>query len=1033
MITKIFKELSKENVDTAGGKGASLGELTQGGVPVPPGFVVLTHAFEHFLDETDLRQEVRALLSNVDSSAIHTAERASEQIQNLIITAKIPEDRVKEIQQSFKELNAEFVAVRSSATAEDGAENAWAGQLDSFLNTTEDTLIKNVQKCWASLFTPRAIFYRIEKGLKESHVSVAVVVQKMVESTSSGIAFSVHPVTEDSNQLIIEAGFGLGEAIVSGSITPDSYVIEKEPRHIIDINVAEQKRGIFRKQTGGGSEWRDIPSEQGSKQVLTDEEILELSELVVKIENHYGFPCDIEWAREGGKFYIVQSRPITTLQPKPINMNVHEVGKENDQTVLQFVRDHTWNKIVSREMSLFELNCAARAYTMFSFERVLDSVVVGEKGMATRYCIQAQLEQLRDDIRTIPMRDVLCTCLDTDKKFFHYLTTCNVDNNFNLGEFIEHYTTSWLGELLGYYVGEYSDDDEAIALSKQLRGTQNAQHLASAEFVPKVLSHASQQHGLSAQEASLVLPEELVRGSVKQDIIKERGLSYALVTQESKLQLLAGDDALVVAQCIVSDSDQIRKDIFNSTVILGTTAYAGRTQGVVRIVNTNEQARKFIDGEVLVSVMTRTTLAHVIGKASAIVTDEGGITSHAAIVSRELGKPCIIGTKIATKVLQDGDLVEVDADKGVIRFLERMGEKFGTNDALVKEISTLTWFKSWEARFPLFSVTIGAPGYFQPLKDEFGFELKHFLVTTHEGTLAGFWVEKELLAFGEHLAKCAEKNPAIVATWAKRLKQETDKFRTLMHKGAEYFLSQDNLRVLRRSDEMLSAYQIAVREVINYLPDTLRERYVEDLQGARKYSETIFFELSEIVTSILTLVAQKEDVLVHLVGCMTGDELEEYLSEGKLQDKAILENRYLCSGFINHPEFTWLSGEEVLSIENSFLKNYTGELKGQTSHKGRVTGGVRVIKNFSAAASLIKGDILVTGMTDPNFVPIMERAGAIVTDAGGMLCHAAIVSRELKKPCIIGTKIATQVLHDGDLVEVDADKGVVRVLERAVE
>jgi len=314
-FTRTFDHLSKDTVDIAGGKGASLGEMTQAGITVPPGYVVLTDAFERFLDETDLRQIVRAELSKVDDDAIHTAERASEQIQNLIKKEAVPEDIKTAILDAFTTLNTQYVAVRSSATSEDSAENAWAGQLDSFLNTTEDTLLENVKNCWASLFTPRAIFYRIEKGLKESHVSVAVVVQKMVESESSGIAFSVHPVTEDPNQLIIEAGLGLGEAIVSGSITPDSYVVEKAPRKIIDTNIAEQTRGIFRKGDDGENEWRDIPPEQGSAQVLSDEQILELSEDILRIETHYGFPCDIEWAREGDEFYIVQSRPITTLSP----------------------------------------------------------------------------------------------------------------------------------------------------------------------------------------------------------------------------------------------------------------------------------------------------------------------------------------------------------------------------------------------------------------------------------------------------------------------------------------------------------------------------------------------------------------------------------------------------------------------------------------------------------------------------------------------------------------------------------------------
>lgn len=310
-----FKKISKSDVGLAGGKGASLGEMTQVGISVPPGFVILSTAFEKFLEETDLNIEIDAVLDSVNHKEIHTVENASEKIKALILSAEMPKDISEEIQKFFKNLNSKYVAVRSSATAEDSASAAWAGQLESYLNTTQETLLENVKKCWASLFTPRAIFYRFEKDLHKQKISVAVVIQKMIESEVSGIAFSVHPVTEDRNQLIIEAGLGLGEAIVSGQITPDSYVVEKQPRRIIDRNVEVQKRGLYRANKNG-NEWREIPKEQGEKQVLSDKEILELSNLVLSIENHYNFPCDIEWAFEQEKFYIVQSRPITTLTAK---------------------------------------------------------------------------------------------------------------------------------------------------------------------------------------------------------------------------------------------------------------------------------------------------------------------------------------------------------------------------------------------------------------------------------------------------------------------------------------------------------------------------------------------------------------------------------------------------------------------------------------------------------------------------------------------------------------------------------------------
>ncbi len=310
---KHFKELGRNDAAIAGGKGASLGEMTQAGIPVPPGFVILSSAFEYFLSENDLTQEIEAILRKINHKEMEQVERASESIKEMILEGKVPEGMKVEIQESFKKLGAKYVAVRSSATAEDGKEHAWAGQLDSFLNTTEDRLEENIKRCFASLFTPRAIFYRFEKGLHESHISVAVVVQAMINSEKSGVAFSVHPVTEDRDQAIIEASWGLGEAIVSGQVTPDSYVIEKSSKVVIDINVSEKSRGLFRKDSGG-NEWKDLDEKRANEQCLSAAEIQELTNLVIKIENHYGFPSDIEWAFESGKFYITQSRPITTLK-----------------------------------------------------------------------------------------------------------------------------------------------------------------------------------------------------------------------------------------------------------------------------------------------------------------------------------------------------------------------------------------------------------------------------------------------------------------------------------------------------------------------------------------------------------------------------------------------------------------------------------------------------------------------------------------------------------------------------------------------
>jgi len=311
-IIREFSEITKKDISLAGGKGASLGEMAGAGFQVPPGFVIIAQAFDRFLKETSLDVEVNAQLKQVNYQDTNSIDRAANVLHDLIHDARMPKDLENEILRHFSALGAPYVAVRSSATAEDSSVASWAGELETYLNTTKKNLIGNVKKCWASLFTPRAIVYRNEKGMRKSRVSVAVVIQKMVQAQVAGVAFTVHPVTRDKNQMIIEAGWGLGELLVQGQLTPDSYVLDKRDFSLLDVNVAPQKQGLFRIE--GGNKLKNIPEKQREKQKLDGSQIRELARLCESVEAHYGFPCDVEWAYEGKQFYIVQSRPITTLK-----------------------------------------------------------------------------------------------------------------------------------------------------------------------------------------------------------------------------------------------------------------------------------------------------------------------------------------------------------------------------------------------------------------------------------------------------------------------------------------------------------------------------------------------------------------------------------------------------------------------------------------------------------------------------------------------------------------------------------------------
>ena len=339
MFIRFLEQVGKNDVKTAGGKGASLGETLRIGVQVPNGFVILANTFDKVIEENRVKSDIMELLAKTRYNDAGNLEATSKKITAIITACNVPKEITEEIYGSFKALSTRFVAVRSSATAEDNIGAAWAGQLESYLNTTETTLIDNVKSCWASLFTPRTIFYSHEKGFTADEISVAVIIQKMVASNASGIVFSVHPVTQDRNQIFIEAGRGLGEAIVSAQVTPDSYIVDKKSRKIIERKINRQDKMLIRAKEGGNM-WKRVPNPR--KQKLSNKDIHKLAALTIRIEKHYAHPCDIEWALEGRKLYITQVRPITTLKSKGHAGGITSYKTNKLNEALSLLRTQTW-------------------------------------------------------------------------------------------------------------------------------------------------------------------------------------------------------------------------------------------------------------------------------------------------------------------------------------------------------------------------------------------------------------------------------------------------------------------------------------------------------------------------------------------------------------------------------------------------------------------------------------------------------------------------------------------------------------------
>ena len=460
MAVLLLEDVDADDVGTVGGKAASLGELIGAGLPVPPGFAVTAGTYRTFIEEAEIDEELFEAV-DVDPEDSAALREAEERAEELILGTPFPEEVREEILDRYREMGEDgeeaFVAVRSSATAEDLPDSSFAGQQETFLNVREDDLLRRVKECWASLFTQRAIYYRQQRGFPHSEVDIAVVVQRMVDAEKSGVMFTSHPSTGEP-QVTIEAAWGLGEAVVSGTVSPDNYVYDRERGAVDEVTVADKKVEMVKDAETGETVQLDVDEDRRHERVLSDAEIGNLVELGERVEAHYGAPQDVEWAIYDGEIFMLQSRPITTIRE---DADGERAGGGAD---------------------------GAGAATADG-----DGRATGDRGN-----------------------------------------------------------------------GAGTDDDADVLVD-------------------------------------------------------------------------------------------------------GLGASPGIVSGAVRIVHKLDHLDQVKEGDVMVTEMTMPDMVPAMKRAAGIVTDEGGMTSHAAIISRELGVPAVVGTGNGTRVLEDGQQVTLDGDKGTIR------------------------------------------------------------------------------------------------------------------------------------------------------------------------------------------------------------------------------------------------------------------------------------------------------------------------------------------------------------------------------
>ncbi len=795
MDIKFFKDIDEN--DSVGGKGANLAKMLQHRFNVPNGFVISANIFNNFLDENNLKEDINKLIQECDINDEKKTEYISNQIISIIDKCNISDSIQDKIVDNYKLLNSKEVAVRSSATSEDGKNHAWAGQLETFLNVDESNILEAVKKCWCSIFSPRALFYRL-KNNDVSDIAVAVVVQEMVQSEESGIAFSINPATNNKNEIVIEAVLGLGEAIVSGKVSPDTYIIDKNS-NIISKEIKDQKIKLV------NSEW--ILAEDGNSQKLNDDKIRELSNTIKEIEGLYGFPVDIEWGIQNNRIYILQCRPITTIKDNNLINIIKNAGD--------------WKFYVSRKFNWFVEN--TEIYS--TLENIQKEVLGFELAVQNYLCLNGDEYSLDTDF------DILCEKLDklfnADVNFFDKFAKIEMDivdevnkyidylKNKNLGEldtdglinefkrfnnlyiksFIagmtrpEDYLTKTLeeelinqnynrqdidnifakistcpneiplsyseepldllkialkdknnvniDELIDKHIEKYAwikgplefedtcftkeeyierlnnlandnieekienilqvrknNDIEYISILKQYSFSTKILKLIEAirnfiflrtyttEYSDKlfytgrhtIFKEITQRTNVVDSDLIMLTDKEILdtinNGKMDSEIselLEDRKKGFAMIWINGAVLTVFGNESIDIQNEIAKvykTTDDTHIDV--EDVIAGDIANKGKASGIARILTSYEDIYKVQKGDIIVATMTTPDYIFAMEKAAAFITDEGGITCHAAILSREFNVPCIVGTIDATDKIKDGDLIEVDAYNGKI-------------------------------------------------------------------------------------------------------------------------------------------------------------------------------------------------------------------------------------------------------------------------------------------------------------------------------------------------------------------------------
>lgn len=678
-LIRKLEDLDDTQAGLAGGKGASLGELVRAGVRVPAAFVITRLAFDAFMKEADPDGKVAHWVKELDSDRLEVEETA-KRIDVLLRAASVPAEVMRGIHAAWIELGVDRVSVRSSATCEDGTASAWAGQLDTYLNVGATDLEKQVKGCWLSIFRAPALAYGAAHGYGAGEFAVAVVVQKMVPSEVSGIGFSVHPVTQEPDLRLIEACFGQGEAIVSGEIAPDQYVVERGAKRIVENARGEQKKGLFLEPDADKPVWKELGA-RGGEPKLNDVQILEYASLLDRIEAHYGHPVDTEWAVAGGDFYLLQARPITTL------------AAEYRESIVE--PSVPWHAMVRRPLNLLEASLvghwldAAHMGHDFGFSINHFLAIEDAGGLFNFFVDGDEMGTALDQIREMETNDrsrLIGYLENAHEIYVEGLARMESGDGFtDLDEACEYFmqmgrnTTGFPVWTLSALDAGHLQDPKVIELAERLRARSLYTPIMHQWIAPLAEERARAMGFSEAARVGEVASSSELRSGTLDAAEFERRLELANSGHRVVFHTLpSGERVRLVSETgyllmrLAGQRQVVPPD--DPDRVSGQAAWPGVHRGRARVIMSSDPAGYTVDdGDVLVSIQSNPALMPLLRHAGAIVTDDGGVACHAGIICRELKIPTIIGTRRATSIIHDGDIVEVDATQQVVRVIERAG------------------------------------------------------------------------------------------------------------------------------------------------------------------------------------------------------------------------------------------------------------------------------------------------------------------------------------------------------------------------